>query len=124
MAIAASEVEPLTQRYGREIFARMDRSGRVPFTPGWWDDRLMEWSMDDEAVKLQMFRFVDVLPHLHSPAAITRHLREYFGEAGDRLPSWLALGLRLLPSRGMLGGLLARVAHHSAERLARKFIAG
>lgn len=125
MAIAAdSDVEVLTQRYGREIFARMDRSGQIPFTPGWWDDRLMEWSMGDEAVKLQMFRFVDVLPHLHSPAAITRHLREYFGEAGDRLPGWLALGLRVLPSRGVLGGLLASVAHRSAERLARKFIAG
>jgi RHH-type proline utilization regulon transcriptional repressor/proline dehydrogenase/delta 1-pyrroline-5-carboxylate dehydrogenase len=122
--LTTPDVETLTQRYGREIFARIDRAGPVPFTPGWWDDRLMEWSMDDEAVKVQLFRFVDVLPLLRTPAAITSHLREYFGEARDRLPSWLTLGLRALPSDGVLGRLLAGTAHRSAERLARKFIAG
>src|SRR4029077_9522749 len=40
------------------------------------------------------------------------------------LPGWLTLGLRVLPSQGVLGGLLAKTAHRSAERLARKFIAG
>src|SRR5438132_4355875 len=122
--VMTTDVETLTQRYGREIFGRIDRSGPVPFTPAWWDERLMEWSMGDEAVKVQMFRFVDVLPLLRSPAAITNHLREYFGEAGERLPGWLTLGLRALPSHGVLGGLLAKTAHRSAERLARKFIAG
>src|SRR5713226_2074606 len=122
--VTTPDVETLTQRYGREIFARIDRGGPVPFTPGWWDDRLMEWSMGDEAVKVQLFRFVDVLPLLRTPAAITRHLREYFGEARDRLPGWLTLGLRVLPSDGVLGGVLAATAHRSAERLARKFIAG
>jgi RHH-type proline utilization regulon transcriptional repressor/proline dehydrogenase/delta 1-pyrroline-5-carboxylate dehydrogenase len=122
--VITPDLETLTQRYGREIFARIDRAGPVPFTPAWWDDRLMEWSMGDEAVKVQLFRFVDVLPLLRSPAAITNHLREYFGEAHDRLPTWLTLGLRVLPRRGVLGGLLAATAHRSAERLARKFIAG
>ncbi|HZY90165.1 MAG TPA: proline dehydrogenase family protein [Gemmataceae bacterium] len=121
---SADGVEERAHRYGREIFARLDRPGPVPFGPSWWDERLMEWTMGDEAVKLQLFRFVDVLPMLHQPAAITRHLREYFGEAGDRLPPWLARGLRWLPENGLLGRLLARTANYSAERLARKFIAG
>jgi RHH-type proline utilization regulon transcriptional repressor/proline dehydrogenase/delta 1-pyrroline-5-carboxylate dehydrogenase len=117
-------LEALTNRYGREIFARLDRPGPVPFGPAWWDERLMEWTLGDEAVKLQLFRFVDVLPMLHRPAAVTRHLREYFGEAGDRLPRWMTRGLAWLPENGLLGRLLARTAHFSAERLARKFIAG
>ncbi len=120
----AEGLEALTNRYGREIFARLDRPGPVPFGPAWWDERLMEWTMGDEAVKLQLFRFVDVLPMLHRPAAVTRHLREYFGEAGDRLPRWMTRGLAWLPENGLLGRLLARTAHFSAERLARKFIAG
>jgi RHH-type transcriptional regulator, proline utilization regulon repressor / proline dehydrogenase / delta 1-pyrroline-5-carboxylate dehydrogenase len=118
------EVETLTHRYGREIFARLSRSGPLPFTPSWWDERLMEWSMGDEAIKLQLFRFVDVLPLLHAPPTIARHLREYFGEARTRLPGWLTFALRWLPSQGLLGRLLAKTAHRSAERLARKFIAG
>jgi RHH-type proline utilization regulon transcriptional repressor/proline dehydrogenase/delta 1-pyrroline-5-carboxylate dehydrogenase len=94
------------------------------FTPRWWDDRLMSWGMGDEAVKVQLFRFVDVLPMLRSsPDAIVRHLREYFAEA-EGVPGWLRLALRLLPRRGLLGRLLARAANYSAERLARRFIAG
>src|SRR5215469_15737128 len=120
----AEGLEALTNRYGREIFARLDRPGPVPFGPAWWDERLMEWSMGDESVKLQLFRFVDVLPQLRSPQAIARHLREYFGEAREHLPGWLTFGLRWLPEHGLLGRLLAKTAYRSAERLARKFIAG
>jgi RHH-type proline utilization regulon transcriptional repressor/proline dehydrogenase/delta 1-pyrroline-5-carboxylate dehydrogenase len=121
---ATAAVEALTLRIGREIFARVGTSGPVPFSPAWLDERLMEWTMGDEAVKLQLFRFVDVLPQLRGPASIARHLREYFAEAGPGLPGWLRLALRWLPSHGMLGRLLAWSARFSAERLARKFIAG
>ena len=116
--------EDLTRRYGKEIFARLEGVGPLPFGPAWWDERLMEMSMGDEAVKLQLFRFVDVLPQLRSPADVARHLREYFAAAGERVPGWMRLGLRLLPSRGLLARLVAWTAHVSARRLARKFIAG
>ena len=96
----------------------------MPFSPAWWDERLMEMTMGDEAVKLQLFRFVDVLPQLRSPAEVTRHLREYFGAAGDRLPASMRFGLHLLPRRGPLARLTAGAAHFFAERFARKFIAG
>src|SRR5437763_3260212 len=80
--------------------------------------------MGDEAVKVQLFRFIDVLPLLTSPAAITSHLREYFAQAGRHVPPWLRFGLRWLPENGVAGRLLASTAFRSAERLARKFIAG
>ena len=120
----AAELEALTQAYGREIFARLRRSGPLPLTPRWWDERLMNWGMGDEAVKVQLFRFVDVLPLLRSsPTAIVRHLREYFAEA-EGVPGWLRLGLRAAARRGLFGRLMARTANYSAERLARRFIAG
>src|SRR5437867_3633753 len=89
------ERESLTRRYGKAIFARLEGVGPLPFSPAWWDERLMDLSMGDEAVKLQLFRFVDVLPQLRASADITRHLREYFAAAGDRVPRWMRLGLRL-----------------------------
>src|SRR5438045_3330800 len=101
-----TDLEALTRRLGMEILARVGRSGPVPFTPAWFDERLMEWTMGDEALKVQLFRFVDVLPQLRAPSAITRHLREYFAEAGDHLPLALRLALRWLPSRGLLGRML------------------
>jgi RHH-type proline utilization regulon transcriptional repressor/proline dehydrogenase/delta 1-pyrroline-5-carboxylate dehydrogenase len=119
-----ADVETLTRRIGKEIFARVGFAGPVPFSPAWWDDRLMGLSMANEAVKFQMFRFVDVLPQLQTPADIVGHLREYFGEAADHLPRPALWALALLPSCGPLAALLAGAVRWGARRLARKFIAG
>src|SRR5207237_1266261 len=70
-----------------------------------------------------LFRFIDALPLLHSPQEITRHLREYFAEAGPNLPGWLRFGLRWFPGNGFAGRVLARAARSNAQRLARRFIA-
>jgi RHH-type proline utilization regulon transcriptional repressor/proline dehydrogenase/delta 1-pyrroline-5-carboxylate dehydrogenase len=117
-------LEARTRDYGREIFARLDRVGPLPFSSAWWDERLMAWTIADEAIKVQLFRFIDVLPQLRSPEEINRHLAEYFGEARDHLPAWLRLLLRILPRRGFVARLLARAASNNAEQLARRFIAG
>jgi RHH-type proline utilization regulon transcriptional repressor/proline dehydrogenase/delta 1-pyrroline-5-carboxylate dehydrogenase len=117
-------VETRTRVIGRDIFDRIALDRPVPFGPAWWDDQLLELSMGEPAVKLQLFRFVDVLPQLQTPADITRHLREYFAEAGPAIPGWIRLGLRLLPSHGLLASWMAALVRLSARRLARKFIAG
>jgi RHH-type transcriptional regulator, proline utilization regulon repressor / proline dehydrogenase / delta 1-pyrroline-5-carboxylate dehydrogenase len=119
-----ADLEVRTQAFGREIFERARADATVPFNSTWWDERLMEWTMGDEAVKVQLFRFIDVLPLLTSAPEIARHLREYFSEAQEHLPSWARLGLRWMPSNGWAGGLVARGARWNAERLARRFIAG
>src|SRR5947209_5042703 len=119
------ELDALTHDYGREIFARLDAERHLFLTPAWLDERLMGWTMNDPALKVQLFRFVDVLPMLRAPADITRHLREYFAEAGpERVPAWLRAVLFALPSNGAAGRLLAFTARKSAQRMARRFIAG
>lgn len=118
------ERERLTLAIGRELFARLDRQGPLPFTPAWFDERLMELSMGDPALKVQLFRFIDVLPVLETPETISGHLREYLNEAGDALPGLARFGLRHLPRRGLPGKLLAKLARSNAQRLARRFIAG
>jgi RHH-type proline utilization regulon transcriptional repressor/proline dehydrogenase/delta 1-pyrroline-5-carboxylate dehydrogenase len=115
----SSSLEDLTRRIGLEVFARAG-SGPVPFSLTWWDDRLMELTMGNEALKLQLFRFVDVLPQLQSPQDIVRHLREYIAEAGPSVPAWARWGAWLLPAWGPVAWLI----RWSARRLARKFIAG
>jgi len=117
-------LEKLTRAYGSDLFARMEGRGPITFSRRWWDDRLMDWTMGDEALKLQLFRFVDVLPLLNTPETISRHLREYFEEAGARLPVWARLGLRWLPREGPAARAVAWAARVNAMRLARRFIAG
>lgn len=120
----AKELERLTRAYGEELFARIDRRAPVLFSPSWWDDRLMALTMHDDAVKLQLFRFIDALPLLRTPESIGRHLIEYFAEAAAALPAWAKKGVRWLPRRGWPARLLASAARSNAQRLARRFIAG
>lgn len=118
------DLERMTQAYGREIFGRLDTTGPILFAPAWWDERLMEWTMHHEPIKLQLFRFVDVLPQITRPSAVVRHLKEYFRSAQSEVPSWLRVALRVLPDNGWVAHTLARLARRSSERMARRFIAG
>src|SRR5579883_480521 len=113
-----------TKQYGREIFARLNRQGPILFTRTWAEDKLMGLGMHDPALKVQLFRFVDTLPYLKQPEDVSRHLREYLHEAESELPWWIRWSTRLIPDRGLLGGLLAWGSRLGAVQMARKFIAG
>src|ERR1700722_4460292 len=116
--------EALTRAYGRDIFARVNRSGPLIFSPAWAGGMLMGWGRAEGAVNVQLFRFIDALPLLKTPESVARHLREYFAVIKSRLPKWMRLGLRCLPEAGLGGRLLAWSARVNAQRLARRFIAG
>ncbi|MBN9522752.1 proline dehydrogenase family protein, partial [bacterium] len=119
-----NKTEARTRTIGREIFARIDRSGPTPLTKAWLDDRLMGVGTHDPALKVQLFRFVDTLPYLKTTDEITRHLAEYLREAERDLPWWVRTGLKVMPRGGPLGGLLAFAARTGARQMARRFIAG
>ncbi len=59
-----------------------------------------------------------------SAASVGRHLREYLGQAADRVPWFMKLGVALAPADTVLGEALAGIARFSATHMARKFIAG
>jgi RHH-type proline utilization regulon transcriptional repressor/proline dehydrogenase/delta 1-pyrroline-5-carboxylate dehydrogenase len=117
------DLERRTQAIGRELFDRTGRGPR-PWQRGWWDDRIVAATLDDPLVRVQLFRFIDVLPALKTPDAIRRHLAEYLAEAGDRVPPWLDVALRLAPAGTSRADLLAYAARIAAGMMARKFIAG
>ncbi len=108
---------------GRDLFERIGR-GPSPWQRAWWDDRLMALTMDDPMVKIQLFRFIDALPALRSSDSVRRHLAEYLGEAGDRVPWWMDLAVKLAPEGTVRSAALARGAFFGAEHMARRFIAG
>ena len=84
---------PLRQRVGGGI-------------SGWVDQQLMNFSMRDDGLKAQLFRFVDVLPVLHQSDSINRHLKEYMGLAGEGLPEVARELLRFLPDSGVIGSTM------------------
>ena len=119
-----AQIERTTQDLGRHIFERISRRHASIWDRRWWDDRIMAWAMQDESVKVQMFRFIDVLPMLKTSESITRHLHEYFDDVKDHLPSAVRLGMAVAPPSSLAGRALAVTARRNAQSHARRFIAG
>ncbi len=84
----------------------------------------MAWAMADESIKVQMFRFVDVLPMLRDYESINRHLHEYFEDVQQHLPWAARLALNITDGNHILGRALAINARSNARRMAERFIAG
>jgi RHH-type proline utilization regulon transcriptional repressor/proline dehydrogenase/delta 1-pyrroline-5-carboxylate dehydrogenase len=122
--VTGDRIEQRTQEIGHELFGRVQHRSPSIFHGRWWEDRLMSWAMGDEAVKVQMFRFVDVLPMLKDHNSIARHLDEYFEQVRDHLPWAARLGLDLSTSNTILSRALAFNSRTNAARMARRFIAG
>lgn len=118
------KMEATTQEVGRHIFDHLSRRQPNVLQRRWWDDRIMSWAMQDESVKVQMFRFIDVLPMLHTSEAITRHLHEYFRDVQQHLPRAVRLGLSVATPKSIAGRALALAARRNALGHARRFIAG
>lgn len=118
------KVEEATQEVGRTLWQQLERRRPTIFEQRWWLDHVLEWAMADESVKVQMFRFVDVLPMLRSHEAVTAHLQEYFDDVRSRLPS----AARLVVDHSDLNTLTSKAVAYStranARRMAERFIAG
>src|SRR5437899_10633140 len=107
-------IESLTQSIGREIFANLADSPTHIWERRWWDDRLLAWSMRDEQLKVQLFRFVDVLPMLRTSDAVMEHLHEYLDLVRDRLPRTINVALGVTRRLPFTGAAVARAARLSA----------
>lgn len=117
-------VEAATQELGRYFWSHLHRRKPTVFERRWWDDRILSWAMADESVKVQLFRFVDVLPMLKTSQSLVQHLHEYFEEVRSHLPYAVRLGLDVSHQNTLLGKALALNARNNAERMAKRFIAG
>ena len=120
----AADVEAATQEIGRSLWDRLERRAPTLFERRWWDDQILSWAMSDESVKVQMFRFVDVLPMLRTHEQVTGHLQEYFEDVRQYLPSAVRIVMNLSPPNSVLSRAVAWNARKMSTGMARRFIAG
>ncbi|RII28392.1 MAG: L-glutamate gamma-semialdehyde dehydrogenase [Geobacter sp.] len=109
---------------GRELFSAI--SGEKPslFDQGAWMGKVLNWCMQNEQFKTQLFRFVDVFPALSDSKLLTEHIREYFGDELE-MPAVMSAGARMAGVLGPLGGeVLNKVLTAKITEMARQFIAG
>nr|WP_081980815.1 L-glutamate gamma-semialdehyde dehydrogenase [Neosynechococcus sphagnicola] len=125
--VPPSTYEPRTQDIARTLLAatREHRSFLAQVRDQMrWDDKLLAWAMGNPNLRVQLFRFIDCLPALHSKAEIARHLQEYLGDPTVELPAALKAMLNFANPDSMPGQLAATTVSTAVQTLAHKYIAG
>ncbi len=89
-----------------------------------WDDKLLAWAMSNPGLRVQLFRFIDTLPALHSKSEIASHLQEYLGDESVELPAALKGMLNFANPDSVPGQVAATTVATAVETLAHKYIAG
>src|SRR5213083_2848556 len=115
MTAVQNEIE----RRGSRIFELVDKHPEPLFSKAGLYQRLLALSMRDEQFKVQLFRFVDVLPSLRGSSEIIEHLDEYFSD--DGFGPLVGVGVRLARIVPWVSG---RVLRWNVSGMARQFIAG
>jgi len=123
MTSPASSLESAIVRIGTHL-SKLS-AGRVPtvFESRWWSQGVINLAMKDPAFKVQLFRFIDVLPALASDHAVVKVAEEYFGAMHGRVFG-LQWGLKALASTSLGAAITGKSIRHQVEQMARTFIAG
>lgn len=116
--------EARVQALGRQILDLMEGESPSIFKRDFWNGQIMDWSMKMPAFKVEMFRFVDVLPVLNDSTEVARHIQEYFCRPDQDFPSALQWGLKTLSPGSMMARLAASQIEKNVVSMARGFIAG
>jgi RHH-type transcriptional regulator, proline utilization regulon repressor / proline dehydrogenase / delta 1-pyrroline-5-carboxylate dehydrogenase len=121
MNLLDAEFDNDVRRQGEAIFKLIEDDSGSIFNKDWWYGRIMDWSMKNEQFKVQMFRFVDVLPYLNSSSEVARHLKEYFSEMDEDSSKLLSFGLGV---GSLAPGLMASAIRKNVTQMAKMFITG
>ena len=117
-------IDARAREIGRDVFEHLPDERPSVLDRRWWDDHLMNWSMSDELLKVELFRFVDVLPMLTTSEAVTGHLHEYLSEVKGRMPSSMRVAIGMAKRTPGVRGAVAKAARLAAMDFAKRFIAG
>ena len=109
---------------GKQIFQKVNSSKASFFDRSFWSTKLMDLAMKDPKLKIELFRFVDVLPTLNTEEQLSKHINEYFGELKGEY-SDLIKTLTAFGTGNLLGKMAASFAIKAGvSQMARTFIAG
>src|SRR6185295_4415719 len=116
--LSVDTIEPEVQRLARALYQKAAEHKPSLFEAKDLLGRMIDWSLEDESLRVALFRFVDVLPSLESSSEIGRHLEEYFARVDHALS-----GLAILAHALHAGTLVAPIVRRNVIKLARRFIA-
>ena len=125
MSASPTSLDPSIITRGREFFSSISGESPSVFNKGWWTGKVMDWAMKNEDFKVQMFRFVDVLPCLSTSESLSRHIEEYFAGEDSNIPDVLKWGATKTKfGGGLVAKVLNKTIRSNIESMARQFIIG
>ncbi|MFN8391515.1 MAG: proline dehydrogenase family protein [Bdellovibrionota bacterium] len=124
MPLDPNKLESEILKAGREIFDELSKRGpRSLLDSQYYTDKFMAWGMQDEELKVSLFRFVDVLPSLPDSASVIGHVQEYFEPLREKIPELLQKGLGIKPN-SIAAKLAAPAIRKQVQFVAEHFIVG
>jgi RHH-type proline utilization regulon transcriptional repressor/proline dehydrogenase/delta 1-pyrroline-5-carboxylate dehydrogenase len=118
------DLESRTVQTGLRLYELIEGQTPSLFQKDFWTGKVLDWSMRDEAFKVEMFRFVDVFPYLNSPESVARHLREYFCRPGQNFPEALQWGIKSVSPDSFAARMIAKGIAKNIRGMGGQFIAG
>ena len=119
----ANATELLTQQLAQQLLGTLQRHGRTGLADTLYE-QMLKLATHDDKLKVELFRFVDVLPSLQSSSAIARHLIEYLTQPGVKLPTGGGKLMALARKLPIGDKLMSGAAHWGARLMSERFIAG
>ena len=119
----ATEIDAAILALGRELHARTRQLQGGLFDRERWQGALLDWVLRDPSFKVDLFRFVDVLPSLHDKEAVRRHVEEMLLRPGRALPAGVGAALKVAAS-GIGAGVAAHTLRKQVGEMAQRFIIG
>ena len=118
------QLEASIRGCGRRFFTDIGDEAPSVFNKNWWTGKVMDACMHNEPFKVQLFRFIDVLPYLTTSESLGRHIQEYFSR-DENVPAVLKWGVKGVGLGGRLAmKVMAKAIRTNLEMMARNFIVG
>ena len=118
------DFETRVKNTGMDLFKMVDKEKPSLFRKDFWTGKMMDWSMKDEAFKVQMFRFVDVFPYLNRPESVAEHIQQYFCRPEHDFPKALQFGLKMVSPNSMAAKMAAKTISKNIHSMGKQFIVG
>lgn len=115
--------EELTQSLGRELYNSVQKTAPLMGTVYWWKQKAMMWFADDENLRTQMLRFVDVFPVLRTTKEKQEHMNEYLFQ-GVRKPPFLFRMGEAMCKLGIGAELVTAMAGQGVKIMGQHFVVG
>lgn len=116
-------IEEKINKLSKEVFLDLNKQKSSYIDTSFYSNKLLDWSLRDEEIKLNLFRFTDVLPSLKSDISVINHAKQYFDHVSERLPKLFSMAITA-GVNPLTASLSAPIIRKNISTIASRFIVG